>query len=271
MISGHASGKVKTHFNRLLNEPGSSLTPKRAPRQAEKSSGSISVLASGGADSSILLVTLAERYDRVVPIYVRNGLVWEKAEMYWLRRFLRAVERPAIGPLQVLDLPMEDVYGAHWSMTGTAVPDDVSGWEEVYLPGRNLILLSKAAVYCGLNEIEAIALGPLKTNRFADSSAEFFSEFGRSVERAMSRRFEILAPFSHLSKQDVMERGRRLPLELTFSCLMPRGNMHCGACNKCAERVAAFADARLMDKTRYRNLDRIRKKSASLQAGWPAG
>ena len=221
------------------------------------------MLASGGADSSVLLVAMTEQYPKVIPVYVRNGLVWEKAEMYWLRRFLKAVARPAIGPLQVLNLPMQDVYGAHWSMTGTAVPDEASGWEEVYLPGRNLILLSKAAVYCGMNDLEAIALGPLKTNRFTDSSPEFFSDFQRLVERAMNRRFEILAPFSHLSKQDVMEQGRHLPLDLTFSCLKPQGKMHCGACNKCAERIEAFADARLKDRTRYQDSDRVKKKT-----GW---
>jgi 7-cyano-7-deazaguanine synthase len=214
---------------------------------------------------------MTERYARVNPVYVRNGLVWEKAELYWLRRFLRAVNRPGIGPLRVLDLPMQDVYGTHWSMTGTDVPDEASGWEEVYLPGRNLILLSKAAVYCGLNGIDAIALGPLKTNRFADSSAEFFEEFGKSVERAMSRPFEILTPFSHQSKREVMERGRTLPLDLTFSCLKPVGNMHCGACNKCAERMAAFSDAGLIDKTRYRYSGRVKKKTASLPAGSSAG
>jgi 7-cyano-7-deazaguanine synthase len=181
------------------------LAPKTVLKQAGKKSGAVCVLASGGA--------MTERYDRVIPVYVRNGLVWEKAELHWLRRFLRAAAHPSIGALQVLDLPMKDVYGTHWSMTGTAVPDEASGWEEVYLPGRNLILLSKAAVYCGLNDIGAIALGPLKTNRFADSSPEFFEEFRKSVERAMGRHFEILAPFAHLSKREVMEQGRRLPLD----------------------------------------------------------
>ncbi|MBI3994997.1 MAG: 7-cyano-7-deazaguanine synthase [Nitrospirae bacterium] len=237
------------------------MAPKTVLKQAVGKS--VCVLASGGADSSILLVAMTERFARVIPVYVRNGLVWEKAELYWLRRFLKAVDHPAIGPLQILDLPMKDVYGAHWSMTGTAVPDDASGWEEVYLPGRNLILLAKTAVFCGLNDIDATALGPLKTNRFADSSPEFFSEFGRSVERAIGRRIEILTPFSLLSKQAVMERGRQLPLDLTFSCLSPRGKMHCGACNKCAERIEAFADARLKDRTHYQDSDRVKKKT-----GW---
>ncbi|HTN42273.1 MAG TPA: 7-cyano-7-deazaguanine synthase [Nitrospiria bacterium] len=226
---------------------------KKTPKPAEKNPGSICVLASGGSDSSIMLVDLAEHDAKVIPLYIRNGLVWEKAELYWLRRFLKAVNRPEIAPLQVLDLPMQDVYGAHWSMTGEAVPDHASGWEQVYLPGRNLILLAKTAVYCGLNDIDAIALGPLKTNLFADSSREFFSGFQQLVRRALNRRIEILTPFSQLSKKEVMERGRRLPLELTFSCLNPRGKTHCGACNKCAERMAAFTDAGLKDLTSYHN------------------
>ena len=248
------------------------MAPKKIPKQAEKNPGStrpldrrVGVLASGGSDSSILLVDLTERHAGVIPLYIRNGLVWEEAELYWLRRFLKAVARPAIGPLQILDLPMEDVYGAHWSMTGDAVPDLASGWQEVYLPGRNLILLSKAVVYCGLNDLDAIALGPLKTNLFADSSPEFFSGFQQLVRRALNRPLEILTPFSRLSKQEVMERGRRLPLELTFSCLSPHGMMHCGACNKCAERMAAFSDARLRDRTRYRVRDPIKKKGANPQ------
>jgi len=135
----------------------------------------------------------------------------------------------------------------------------------------NLILLSKAAVYCGLNEFNAIALGPLKTNLFADSSTEFFSGFERLVERAMNRRFEILTPFSHLSKREVMVRGRSLPLELTFSCLKPLGNVHCGACNKCAERMGAFADAGIIDRTRYKNFAPVKKKHEGLQAVRPVG
>lgn len=241
------------------------MASKKAPKQAEKNPGSICVLASGGSDSSILLVDLAERHAKVIPLYIRNGLVWEEAELYWLRRFLKAVNRPEIGPLQVLDLPMQDVYGVHWSMTGEAVPDHASGWEDVYLPGRNLILLAKTVVYCGLNGIDAIALGPLKTNRFEDSSPEFFSGFQQLAQRALNRPLEILTPFSQLSKQEVMERGRRLPLELTYSCLKPHGKMHCGACNKCAERMAAFSDARLKDRTRYHIRDPLRKKGVNLQ------
>ena len=179
----------------------------------------VAVLCSGGLDSAVLLVEAARAAGAAVPVFVRAGHVWEAAERAALTRFLDAVAEPRIAAIHDLALPMDDVYGAHWSMTGDTVPDRASGWAEVYLPGRNLILLAKTAVYCGLNNINAIALGPLKTNLFADSSAEFFSGFKQLAQRALNRPIEILTPFSQLTKQEVMERGRRLPLELTFSCL----------------------------------------------------
>ena len=47
-----------------------------------------------------------------------------------------------------------------------------------------------------------------------------------------------------------MRLGAGVPLELTLSCLAPREGLHCGRCNKCHERQAAFAAAGLADPTR---------------------
>ena len=231
------------------------MAPKSDQSQSEKNP--VCALASGGADSAVMLMELAAQRERVFPVYVRNGLLWEEAEVYWLRRFLRAVEHPAVAPLTVLEFPMQDVYRTHWSMTGDAVPDGASGWREVYLPGRNLILLSKTAVFCALNGIGAIALGPLKTNHFTDSSPEFFEAYRRLIETALGRRIDILTPLARLSKPEVIERGRSFPMELTFSCLNPQGKDHCGACNKCAERMESFAQAGMEDRTQYGSNEQI--------------
>jgi 7-cyano-7-deazaguanine synthase len=48
-----------------------------------------------------------------------------------------------------------------------------------------------------------------------------------------------------------MRLGRDLPLELTFSCIRPVRDQHCGDCNKCAERQLAFRNAGLADRTPY--------------------
>jgi 7-cyano-7-deazaguanine synthase len=54
-----------------------------------------------------------------------------------------------------------------------------------------------------------------------------------------------------MTKRQVMQLGRELPLELTFSCIAPVGELHCGRCNKCAERQAAFHEAAIVDRTIY--------------------
>ncbi len=225
---------------------------------------------SGGLDSAVLLAEIAARHPVVHPLYIQNGLFWEASELYWLRRFLQAVARPSMQPLQILSLPMGDVYGAHWSITGRGIPGAASDWSEVYLPGRNLILLSKAAVFCALNHIAAIALGPLKTNQFGDSSREFFSYLERGIALGLDHRLEVLTPFAELSKDEVIRRGSALPLELTFSCLNPRNGLHCGCCNKCAERMAAFVSAGLPDQTAYATAPGVASGSpADVTAAFP--
>jgi 7-cyano-7-deazaguanine synthase len=220
-------------------------------RRNRTKAGSVGVLISGGADSGVLLVEMTKTYRRVFPIYVRNGLFWEKAELYWLRRFIGRVDRASIRPLKILELPMQDIYQLHWSLTGQKIPDHASSWTDVYLPGRNLILLSKAAVFCALNRIPEIALGPLKTNLFPDSTRSFFDSFQKVVEKGLGTRLRVLAPFARKKKAEVLRIGRHLPLEMTFSCLNPRGKNHCGVCNKCAERMEAFKEAGLSDRTVY--------------------
>ncbi len=213
--------------------------------------GDVAVLASGGIDSAILCVDLLRRADRVFPLYIRFGLRWEEVELAGLARFLEAVQRPGLMPLTVLDEPVADIYGPHWSTGRADVPDSDSPDEAVYLPGRNLLLAAKAAVWCRLRDVEALAFGCLRANPFPDSTPEFFRDLEAVVNRAMDGRLRLLRPFDRLSKPEILLRGAGLPLHLTFSCLDPVDGLHCGACNKCDERRRGFAEAGRADPTPY--------------------
>lgn len=215
----------------------------------------IAVLTSGGLDSGVLLADLSKQYRSVYPLYVKNGLLWEGVELYWLRRFLKAIEegQDSIQPIKILNLPMRDLYHGHWSLTGYNVPDYQSDDPSVYLPGRNLLLLSKASLFCAMNRIGILALGPLKGNPFPDSSKTFFRSFEKAASWGLDFPISIMTPYRNRSKEEVLRRGRSLPLELTFSCIQPIGQYHCGICNKCAERQKAFKNSSLPDKTIYKN------------------
>jgi 7-cyano-7-deazaguanine synthase len=214
----------------------------------------ICVLASGGLDSAVLLGVLVPRYE-VHPLYVRCGLAWERAEQVLLARFLGALRRrpgACLAPLARLELPGAPLYGAaHWSVSGRSVPGGRAPLASNYLPGRNLLLASLAAVHCARARIPTIALALLADNPFPDATPAFLSALGRLASRALAARLVIRAPFRAVHKEGVIRRGRHLPLALTLSCARPRGLRHCGRCTKCAERRRAFRRAGVPDPTDY--------------------
>jgi 7-cyano-7-deazaguanine synthase len=211
----------------------------------------VCALVSGGLDSCVMLAELAHRYRKVYPVFIQYGLVWEAVELQHLRKFLRSARIPHVQSLTVLDLPVRDLYGAHWSTTGRKVPHARTPDEAVYLPGRNLLLLSKAAVFCALSRIDTIAVGSLDHNPFPDATPRFFREFAAVASEALKYRAKVIAPFRAFPKRKVIRCGKSLPLHLSFSCIAPRRGMHCGRCNKCAERQQAFLAASVIDRTKY--------------------
>src|SRR3972149_4766214 len=78
--------------------------------------GNVAALVSGGLDSGVLILELCGGYVKVFPLYIRQGLHWEEAELSWLRKFLMEVRRPHIQPLRALHHPgSEDlVFARLW-------------------------------------------------------------------------------------------------------------------------------------------------------------
>jgi 7-cyano-7-deazaguanine synthase len=211
----------------------------------------VAVLVSGGLDSAILVGDLGRTSPRVHPIYVRFGLAWEEIERKYLESFLAALGGQNVAALKVLDMPIRPVYGNHWSTTGEAVPGHDTPDEAVFLPGRNLLLVVESALWCHLQNVPTLTLAPLASNPFPDARDVFFESLQQAVNLAVEGNVTIRRPYSHLSKRAVMCLGTGLPLQHTFSCIRPVDGIHCGMCNKCAERQAAFRDAELHDPTRY--------------------
>jgi 7-cyano-7-deazaguanine synthase len=229
---------------------GKKLTnPKR--QQGSQESNSLAVLISGGLDSAILLGEVVRDHPAVYPLYIRCGLFYEGVELRFLRRYLRALRGPVLQPLTVLSSPVGDLYGQHWSIIGQNVPARGTPDQAVFLPGRNILLLAKAMLWCHLHGVPAVALGSLQTNPFPDATPSFFADLQNLVNRAVEGNVAIRLPFAGVGKTEVMHRGRDLPLEYTFSCIDPQDGRHCGTCNKCDERRQAFAGAGMKDPTAY--------------------
>ncbi|HEU4804251.1 MAG TPA: 7-cyano-7-deazaguanine synthase, partial [Nitrobacter sp.] len=127
------------------------------------------VLLSGGLDSAVLAAHEAQT-SRVLPVYVSVGLAWEDAEVAMVTALLRAqVFADRTAPLTRVEFTMRDVYPpTHWAIRGTPPAYDTPD-EDVYLTGRNLVLLTKAGVVAARGGAQRIALGPLAGNPFPDA------------------------------------------------------------------------------------------------------
>ena len=213
------------------------------------------VLLSGGLDSAVLLAEEARQGD-VQPLYVSVGLAWEPAERAAVSTLLRSKLFAGVRPLASLSVDMRDVYAAsHWAVTGKP-PSYHTPDEDVYLPGRNIILLGKAGVYAAAADLDRIVLGTLAHNPFPDATDEFRSAMGRALSLGLAHDVHIAAPYAGTSKAEVVRRGTalRVPFELTLSCMSPVDGQHCGTCSKCRERHDAFLEAGVTDPTAYADL-----------------
>jgi 7-cyano-7-deazaguanine synthase len=211
------------------------------------------VLLSAGLDSAVLAAAEL-RTERVHPIYVTAGLAWEREELRALDRLLgSAPYAERVAPLVRLAFSVEDLYPAsHWALRGEPPAFDTPD-EDVHLTGRNVVLLSKAAIYCAQQRIPRIALGPLAGNPFPDATREFFNAMARALSLGLAHDLDVATPLAEMHKADVVRLGADLgvPLELTLSCMNPRDGLHCGQCSKCRERRDAFLDAAVDDHTMY--------------------
>jgi 7-cyano-7-deazaguanine synthase len=211
------------------------------------------VLFSGGLDSAVLLADAAQRGGHVQPLYVSVGLAWEAEERAASEHLLSAAPFKDVEPLVSLRFDMQDIYPAtHWAIRGEAPGFDTPD-EDVYLEGRNLVLLTKAAVFMARRKLTHVFIGPLAGNPFPDATPAFFELLARSLSAGLSWPIEIHAPFLRLHKSDLIALGRRLevPLERTLSCMQPSAGVHCGKCSKCRERRDAFLEAGVSDPTTY--------------------
>jgi 7-cyano-7-deazaguanine synthase len=214
------------------------------------------VLFSGGLDSAVLIADEI-RQSRVQPVYVSVGFAWEHDERVIAARFLSSPTiKDHVEPIVHLQFDMRDVFtSAHWAVRGEPPAFDTPD-EDVFIDGRNVILLSKTAVFMARAGLSRVLMGPLAGNPFPDATPDFFEAMGRALSLGLAHPIEIDAPLSAFHKSEVVKKAVALgvPLELTLSCMQPADGLHCGRCSKCRERRDAFREAGVDDPTPYRQV-----------------
>jgi len=136
-------------------------------------------------------------------------------------------------------------------------PIDVTEIPSTYVPARNTVFLALAlgwAEVLGARDI-FIGVNALDYSGYPDCRPEYIEAFERLASLATAQgvqgaRFRIHAPLQHLTKAQIIGKGRDLGLDygLTHSCYDPDPHGRpCGHCDSCTLRAAGFAQAGMED------------------------
>ncbi len=210
------------------------------------------VLLSGGIDSAVSLWwAKAQNWD-VRPLTF-HYFGRPKQEITASRRLL---DLAGIPRLLEADLPfLREVEDAKADgLENRALLESPEG----YIPARNMVFYALAAYHAELQGARWVLGGHNGSDpeAFPDASPKFFNFFN-SLYRIGLWSFpktpvQILLPLSGKSKVDVVRLGLELgvPIDLTWSCYSD-GPVHCGTCESCRERKAAFATLGIRDPIAY--------------------
>lgn len=126
------------------------------------------------------------------------------------------------------------------------------------VPNRNAIMLSVAIGVAVAHDADAVATAVHAGDHavYPDCRPEFIDAIEHEARVAnegfIADGFQVLAPFLHFTKAQIVERGVQLnvPFGETWSCYLG-GPRHCGRCGTCVERREAFELAGTADPTAY--------------------
>jgi 7-cyano-7-deazaguanine synthase len=211
----------------------------------------VAVLLGGGVESTSLVRRFLAESRPVVPVHVHCGLIWDDCESRYARRFCEAVAVPILAPLVEIRLPLHDFLAGHWAATGDHVPRAGAASSDLEIPLRNLTLLSFALHRVKGRGISTLALGTTADNSYCDGSREYFDLCEQVLSLEAGRPVTVLTPLIGMNKTEVIRNSDAATLALSFSCVNPPGDLHCGECIKCGKRKAAFQSAGVADPTTY--------------------
>jgi 7-cyano-7-deazaguanine synthase len=193
------------------------------------------VLVSGGLDSTVMTILAREADVEVRPLFVDYGQ--RAVDEEW--KACRAVFRRHKLPMPIrMDIPG---FGARIPSGLTSKRMDVVA--DVYLPGRNLLLLLAGAAYAARVQATGVAIGLLDERQrlFEDQSVDFLERAEALLRTATAREISVRAPLIALSKRAVLELAAARGVRGTYSCHAGM-KRPCGRCVSCRERQTAEGD-----------------------------
>lgn len=213
------------------------------------------VLFSGGLDSTALLYSLIHREGQtgVAALSVNYGQRHSRE----LTAGARIAELLSV-PRFVVDL--SDLGGKLSSCLtqGGDVPEGhyaADSMKSTVVPYRNGLFILSAAAVAASKGFDTVALANHGGDHFvyADCRPAFVDAMQQVLTVGVSESPVVLAaPFTNLTKAEIIKAVPNAPYALTWSCYNGR-EKHCGLCKACVERKEAFQLAGKDDPTEYEN------------------
>lgn len=211
------------------------------------------IILSGGMDSTVLLYAYLREGHEVEALSFNYGQRHSK-ELFHAEEICKSLNVPhkvvdlshiknlLQGSSLTSDIPVPEGHYAEESMKATVVPN------------RNMIMLSIAAGYAISIKAKILAYAAHAGDHtiYPDCRPEFAEIMRAAFKRCDWHSLELETPFVQLKKSDLAKLGSDLgvPFEKTWSCYKG-GEIHCGKCGTCVERIEAFKDAGVKDPTIY--------------------
>lgn len=210
------------------------------------------ICLSGGLDSTVLAALLREADSLALAVSFDYG-----------QRHRRELEAAAAVARyydvehHVVDLRgvLSHAFGTSALLGGGQVPEGHYAEDTMaatVVPGRNLLMIAAATVLAASRGIGRVAIAAHAGDHpvYPDCRPDFLD----ATDAALAAGYGVglSRPFGSASKSAIVAEGHRTgaPLHLTWSCYVG-GQIHCGRCSTCVERIEAFALAQVPDPTAY--------------------
>ena len=158
---------------------------------------------------------------------------------------------------------MKDLYGKTNVLTSTTRPIPQKFNYSIVVPIRNAVFLSIASAWAFTLNASLVAYGAHRGDVFYPDCRPSFSKKMElalnqgeidGIKNGIRKKLRVWTPFNEsLSKSELLKRGHEIVGDLlfrTWSCYS-NTKLHCGRCESCNNRKAAFVKAKILDKTRY--------------------
>lgn len=217
------------------------------------------VLLSGGLDSATVLAHAQNEGYECYALTVDYGQRHD-AEIAAARRL---AQQFAALDHRIVHVDYGQFGGSALTDAKLAVPTTPSeGIPITYVPARNTVMLSIALGWAEVVEARHLFIGvnAVDYSGYPDCRPEFiaaFRELARLATKAgvEGRPIDVHAPLIDSTKADIIKLGERLGVDyaMTVSCYQADGEGRaCGLCDACRLRCEGFANAGIVDPTRYR-------------------